>query len=457
MAANGQKAGSKGGGALATLCNVLGTLLLVLVVALCAPVTVPMLAGYQVYDVVSGSMEPEIPIGSVVYVKDVSPGEVKEGDVIAFYDRDGIVVHRVVINRTSLGEFVTKGDANETEDLNPIPYESFVGIVEAKIPMMGTFMAIFASTVGKVYLLLTAACGVMLNMVAGHMRAARRAREREVEAQLATAQSGIAGSGLPPDAHGAAARAGTRKKGRTGHFIRNVAIAVLAVVFVGSASVVGYVTWQHSVSDALYGDAVDKYVGPGTRTAPISIDFKKLQAQNPDVVGWIYCEDTPINYPVLQGKDNDQYLHHDYTGDYNIDGSIFVDSVNTPGFVDSNTIIYGHNMSSGSMFACLQNWADQDFYEKHPVVWLLTPEKNYKIVLFSGHHVSAYSDMYEHIPAPGEQMNRFLQQAVELSEFHPTSSNLNEKARYVMLTTCAYLFEGDRYVLHGYLVTVSDK
>jgi sortase B len=201
-----------------------------------------------------------------------------------------------------------------------------------------------------------------------------------------------------------------------------------------------------------YDEAADKYTGEGSKV-PITVDFKKLQKENPDVVGWIYCEGTEINYPVLQGKDNDQYLHTDYKGDYNIDGSIFVDADNTPGFTDSNTIIYGHHMNSGAMFAGLVNWADQEYYEKHPIIWLLTPEKNYKIVLFSGHHVPSSSSMYDIIKTPGKEMNTFLSEALEMSDF-TTDVKLNPNARYVMLSTCAYLFDGDRYVLHGVLVTV---
>ena len=183
------------------------------------------------------------------------------------------------------------------------------------------------------------------------------------------------------------------------------------------------------------------------------MDFKSLRAKNPDIVGWIYCPDTPINYPVLQGKDNDQYLYTDYTGAYNIDGSIFVDADNTPGFMDSNTIIYGHHMASGSMFAGLERWADQAYYEEHPVVWLLTPEQNYQVVLFSGHHIDAGSSMYDIIKRPGPEMNAFLSEALEKSDFKETSGmKLDPYARYVMLSTCAYLFDGDRYVLHGQLV-----
>lgn len=254
-------------------------------------------------------------------------------------------------------------------------------------------------------------------------------------------------------------RSSQEKRPRNGVLIvlRNVLICVLATAFLGSAGVIGYTTWQYSISDALYNDAVDKYANENASTtmAPITIDFKELQAKNPEVVGWIYCPGTVINYPVLQGKDNDKYLSHDYLGDYNMNGSIFVDSDNAPGFVDGNTIIYGHHMNSGSMFASLIKWADQEYYAEHPVIWLLTPTQDYKIELFSGHHISAHSSMFEIIHEHGEKLIELLKQARDLSDFMPTNViELDAKSSYVMLSTCAYLFDNDRYVLHGKLIPV---
>lgn len=152
------------------LCQAAGIALLVGVVALCAPLTVPRIAGYEIYDVVSGSMEPQIPVGSVLYVKSTDLTQIPEGDVIAFRDGDVVVAHRVVYNRTTLGEFVTKGDANNTEDREPIPYDQVIGRVQMHVPFLGTVLSMCASTMGKVYLLLIAGCGLMLCKLAdqGH-------------------------------------------------------------------------------------------------------------------------------------------------------------------------------------------------------------------------------------------------------------------------------------------------
>ena len=77
-------------------------------------------------------MEPAIPTGSLVYIHETPPEDVAQEEVIAFYgarDSASIITHRVVENRVLMGEFVTKGDANQTEDMNPVPYGNFIGKV----------------------------------------------------------------------------------------------------------------------------------------------------------------------------------------------------------------------------------------------------------------------------------------------------------------------------------------
>ena len=106
---------------LAAVFRAVGIILLIAIIAICVPLIVPKTKGYQLYTVVSGSMEPAIPTGSLVYVKYIQPEEIQTEDVIAFYgtDADGsIVTHRVVSNSAAMGNFITKGDANSDNDMN---------------------------------------------------------------------------------------------------------------------------------------------------------------------------------------------------------------------------------------------------------------------------------------------------------------------------------------------------
>lgn len=163
-------AGKKGGKIVPALCNIFGTLILLCVIAFCLPMTVARFKGHLVYNVVSGSMEPAIPVGSVIFVEPVEPETVQEGEVIAFRSRGNVISHRVVSNYVVSGEFVTKGDANQEEDMNPVKYGELVGKVFLHYPVIGHVLFLYTSNVGKLYMLGFAACGAMLNILAGRLR-----------------------------------------------------------------------------------------------------------------------------------------------------------------------------------------------------------------------------------------------------------------------------------------------
>lgn len=153
----------------AAVCGASGTILLVALVVFCLPLTLPRVFGYHIYSVISGSMEPAIPVGSMVYIKNEAPEDMKKDDVIAFYgakDSNAIITHRVVENRVVMGEFITKGDANQTEDMNPVPYSNFIGRVTLSIPKAGYAAQIFTSTTGKTAAVAVIAAALLLELAA---------------------------------------------------------------------------------------------------------------------------------------------------------------------------------------------------------------------------------------------------------------------------------------------------
>lgn len=154
----------------ALLCNILGTFLILCVIAMMLPTYIPRLGGYEIYNVVSGSMEPSIPVGSMIFVKDVDAGEIQTGDVIAFYSGGSVVSHRVVDNLSLSREFVTKGDANKGEDMSRVPYDALIGRVENHVAKLGDVMAHATTPLGKIYLFGIIVCGVLFNVIAGRLR-----------------------------------------------------------------------------------------------------------------------------------------------------------------------------------------------------------------------------------------------------------------------------------------------
>lgn len=158
---------------MSVICSALGTVLLVGLVLVCLPITATRLFGYDAYSVVSGSMEPAIPTGSLVYVQEAAPEDMEKDDVIAFYgakDSNAIITHRVVENKVVMGEFITKGDANKTEDMNPVPYSNFIGKVVYSIPVLGSIAEALTSTMGKIIAGGVIAAALILEVIASAVR-----------------------------------------------------------------------------------------------------------------------------------------------------------------------------------------------------------------------------------------------------------------------------------------------
>ena len=184
------------------------------------------------------------------------------------------------------------------------------------------------------------------------------------------------------------------------------------------------------------------------------VDFNQLQEINPDVIGWIYIEGTEINYPVVQGTDNDYYLTHLVDGTRNSSGSIFMDASASSDLTDQHSIIFGHNMKNGTMFAALMNYKDPAFYEEHPEILFLTPTCNYLIRIFSGHiadaSVNAWEREFKDIHF-SDWLSTVTKQSLFLSEHQPQSDDL-----IVSLSTCSYEFNDAKFLLHGYIAYQED-
>jgi signal peptidase I len=134
------------------LMSAIGAALMVIVIAACLTLVIPKLAGYDSYVVVSGSMEPSIPVGSIVYSEETDPALLRAGDVIVFVDPTRgttPITHRVVSNNPFKESIITKGDANTNQDINPVTYENVIGIVRAHVPRIGFTAAMFTSRLGK--------------------------------------------------------------------------------------------------------------------------------------------------------------------------------------------------------------------------------------------------------------------------------------------------------------------
>ncbi|MGI6069105.1 MAG: class B sortase [Blautia sp.] len=181
---------------------------------------------------------------------------------------------------------------------------------------------------------------------------------------------------------------------------------------------------------------------------PITVDFEELRKINPDVVGWIYIEGIDISYPVVQGSDNEEYLHHTYEGTYNFAGSIFLEHTNKSDFSDCNTIVYGHNMKNGSMFGTLKYFTEKDAYAKSPYIWILTPDGNYRYEIFAAYVTPVNSDTYTLFKGPGKEFQSYMKEMKGNSEIQTRDMEMDVKDKVITLSTCTGN-SSTRYVVQG--------
>ena len=184
------------------------------------------------------------------------------------------------------------------------------------------------------------------------------------------------------------------------------------------------------------------------------VDFAALKEINPDIVAWIILEGTPIHYPVVQGENNTHYLNHLFDGRRNAAGAIFVDSYNQADFTDRNTIIYGHHMRDGSMFAVLERFSSQEFFEEHPYVFLLTPQGNYVIQLLAGYTANVSMSGWQ-LGFDGDMsVEEWIGERRERSDFI-SEIETRPTDRFVTLSTCSWAFYDARYVVVGRLIPIA--
>ena len=178
--------------------------------------------------------------------------------------------------------------------------------------------------------------------------------------------------------------------------------------------------------------------------------LEELQAINPDVCGWLTIDDTHIDYPVVAGDTNMEYINKDVYGDFALSGSIFLDSSNARDFSDSYTLIYGHHMDNGAMFGDVVEFVNGDYFNAHTSGTLYLPDATYQIELFACVQVDAYdSVIYDPVAQNGdlsELLNHINQIAVQSRYI-----GVDPQDQVIGLSTCSESTTNGRVVLFGRL------
>lgn len=244
-------------------------------------------------------------------------------------------------------------------------------------------------------------------------------------------------------------------------------LIVLGLVFSISGYNIVKILWDNRQVDKTYDSLQSQYVtvlsteppatpGPTPEqeetpaptepeTLQIAVDFAALKKINKDVVGWLYCEDTYIHYPVVQGDDNARYLRKDLQGNYLISGTLFVDFRNRELGEDRNYIIYGHNMKTDRMFGSLVRYKEQAYYEAHPTLLYLTPEGDYLVEAVAGRIVDEQEILYDPNPDSAAYW-QFLENTLANSTFD-SGITLTDADKLMIFSTCSQEAATTRYVL----------
>jgi len=159
--------------------------------------------------------------------------------------------------------------------------------------------------------------------------------------------------------------------------------------------------------------------------------FEKIEVDSKYVIAWLSVDGTNINYPVVQGKDNDFFLNRNYKGEYATAGSLFLDYRNNKKFKDVFSIIYGHRMGNGEMFSDIHKFKAADFMAAHKAGKLKIRDRNYDLEIMAYAEVRANDwDIYN-----VEKSKNDIQVVEKILNDGGAGTRVTD-GRYVLLSTC---------------------
>lgn len=234
------------------------------------------------------------------------------------------------------------------------------------------------------------------------------------------------------------------------------AVIVVAIIsFIRSVADLSDVIREYQVGEEEYQELEAEYVSleedvaAGTGQPRCPVVFKGLAKKNSDIRAWLVMDDGEISYPIVQGEDNDFYLHHTLQKALNFAGCLFLDYKNAGDFSDRNSVIYGHNMKSGAMFGKLKNYKNVSFRDKYPCFWIHCPLFSNQYVIFSCREVSSHDPIYNAGSVPFE-FEEICNKACS-SYKRDLNISFSEEDKVVTLSTCSYS-EEVRLIVQGKLI-----
>ena len=195
---------------------------------------------------------------------------------------------------------------------------------------------------------------------------------------------------------------------------------------------------------------------PQNKETERMLKVKQLKEENADIVGWLEIENTTINYPVLQGTDNEYYMTHNYKKEKSKNGSIFLNADYDWNIASNNLLIYGHNLGNGTMFQELLKYESESYYKQHPKIRFTTVEDDSEYEIISAFKSRVYYKSEKNVfryyyfinSKSQEEYNQFVKNAKNAS-LYPIEATASYGDQLITLSTCSYYVEDGRFAVVG--------
>ena len=200
-------------------------------------------------------------------------------------------------------------------------------------------------------------------------------------------------------------------------------------------------------------DAYNVYVGASDtgilKYKPVAGNTEILRELSDDAVAWLTVDGTRIDYPVMQGKTNDDYLNKDPYGEFSLSGSIFLDSRNDKMFSDPYSLVYGHHMEYGAMFGSLDEYAGKEFFDAHKTGSLIVAnDTEYQITFFAACKAQA-TEKIIFDPPESDNPSRLEYLSKNALIYYP--QEVDASSKLIALSTCQSAESNERMIVFGTL------
>jgi len=397
--------------------------------------------GHSLMTVLSGSMYPTIPQDSLVVMRVVDQNHLEVGDIVTYITQNNIAItHRIVDiieNYQGNGErgFRLKGDNNIHEDATTVHAANVLGEIvywNLSIGQIIVFIQIYIVQIVILLVMATAIVYVIKKFLFRQLSSDGKSLNTHDVTKTKQLKSHEEVT-IVEDVEK------KRKQRNFRKYLKLTTASISVIVLFYSTYRVMSIKAAYREIEGLNEELRESYTvvideGEDFREF-LTIDWEGLQERNEDVVAWLYVPGTNINYPILAGATNEEYLSLDIDRQHSIAGSIFLEENNSSAFTDLHTIVYGHNMVNGSKFTTVDAFVTGEMTELDaPYVYLYLPNGIVNIYQVVGAQLTDIDSMIYRLPVT--DIRSFYELMLE-ENVMDVDFDLEQHARVLTLSTCA--------------------